>query len=151
MSRSCLRPHWSLELPDDRHRTCDSTWTRLDGGSDSAQDYTIERCKELILDGMGKPDLPVEIVEIAKPCWCGPMALCVLIALGFGVPDWLRLVPVDFEAGDRWWQQLTASGFDPGKPAVVASSGVSMYTSRRMRSWLCCARSPCSLPAPRWP
>jgi putative polyketide hydroxylase len=42
---------------------------------DSAQDYTIERCKELILDGMGKPDLPVEIVEIAKPCWCGPMAL----------------------------------------------------------------------------
>jgi putative polyketide hydroxylase len=32
---------------------------------DSAQDYTIERCKALILDGIGKPDLPVEIVEIA--------------------------------------------------------------------------------------
>src|SRR5258706_1487598 len=25
-----------------------------------------------------------------------------LIELGFGVPDWLRLVPVDFEAGDKW-------------------------------------------------
>jgi hypothetical protein len=27
----------------------------------TAKDYTVERCKELILDGMGKPDLPVEI------------------------------------------------------------------------------------------
>src|SRR5205809_6396458 len=25
-----------------------------------------------------------------------------LIELGFGVPDWLRLVPVDFEAGGSW-------------------------------------------------
>lgn len=31
----------------------------------TAQDYTVERCKELVLDGIGKPDLPVEIVEIA--------------------------------------------------------------------------------------
>jgi methyltransferase (TIGR00027 family) len=53
-----------------------------------------------------------------------------LIELGFGVPDWLRLVPVDFEAGDTWWQQLSAAGFDAGKPAVVASSGVSMYLTR---------------------
>ena len=29
-----------------------------------------------------------------------------LIELGFGVPEWLRLVPVDFEAGDAWWQRL---------------------------------------------
>lgn len=24
------------------------------------------------------------------------------VELGYGVPDWLRLVPVDFEAGDAW-------------------------------------------------
>src|ERR1700730_7579826 len=29
-----------------------------------------------------------------------------LIELGFGVPEWLRLVPVDFEAGGSWWEQL---------------------------------------------
>lgn len=32
---------------------------------ETARDYTVERCKELVLDGMGKPDLPVEIVDIA--------------------------------------------------------------------------------------
>jgi methyltransferase (TIGR00027 family) len=52
-----------------------------------------------------------------------------LIELGFGIPDWLRLVPVDFEAGDVWWQRLAAAGFDAGQPAVVASTGVSMYLS----------------------
>jgi putative polyketide hydroxylase len=31
----------------------------------SAQEYTIERCRELILDGIGKPGLAVEIVDIA--------------------------------------------------------------------------------------
>src|SRR5262245_13775856 len=29
-----------------------------------------------------------------------------LTELGFGVPNWLRLVPVDFEAGDDWWHRL---------------------------------------------
>lgn len=50
-----------------------------------------------------------------------------LIGLGFGIPDWLRLVPVDFEAGDTWWRQLALAGFDASKPALVASIGVSMY------------------------
>jgi methyltransferase (TIGR00027 family) len=53
-----------------------------------------------------------------------------LIELGFGVPEWLRLVPVDFEAGDAWWQRLGAAGFSAGEPAVVASTGVSMYLTR---------------------
>src|SRR6202046_5487186 len=53
-----------------------------------------------------------------------------LIDLGFGVPDWLRLVPVDFEAGGSWWEQLAAAGFDAGQPAVVVSTGVSMYLSK---------------------
>jgi len=50
-----------------------------------------------------------------------------LIDLGFGIPPHLQLVPVDFEAGDAWWERLAAAGFDAAKPAVVASAGVSMY------------------------
>jgi methyltransferase (TIGR00027 family) len=53
-----------------------------------------------------------------------------LIELGFGIPEWLRLVPVDFEAGDAWWQRLAAAGFDSGRPAIVASTGVSMYLTK---------------------
>ena len=53
-----------------------------------------------------------------------------LIELGFGIPGWLRLVPIDFEAGDDWWQRLAAAGFDAGQPAVVASTGVSMYLTK---------------------
>jgi hypothetical protein len=32
---------------------------------EAAKDYTVERCRELILDGIGKPDLEIEIVDIA--------------------------------------------------------------------------------------
>jgi len=53
-----------------------------------------------------------------------------LIALGFGVPDWLRLVPVDFEEGESWLERLAAAGFDIGRPAVVVSTGVSMYLTK---------------------
>jgi methyltransferase (TIGR00027 family) len=53
-----------------------------------------------------------------------------LIELGFGIPAWLRLVPVEFEAGGSWWEQLAAAGFDAGQPAVVVSTGVSMYLTR---------------------
>jgi methyltransferase (TIGR00027 family) len=53
-----------------------------------------------------------------------------LIELGFGVPEWLRLVPVDFEAGESVWEQLAAAGFDASEPAVVVSTGVSMYLTK---------------------
>lgn len=53
-----------------------------------------------------------------------------LIELGFGVPDGLRFVPVDFEAGDVWRDKLVAAGFDTSKPAIVVSTGVSMYLSK---------------------
>jgi methyltransferase (TIGR00027 family) len=52
-----------------------------------------------------------------------------LIELGFGIPEWHKLVPVDFET-TSWWDGLLANGFDPNKPAVVASLGVSMYLTR---------------------
>jgi methyltransferase (TIGR00027 family) len=53
-----------------------------------------------------------------------------LVEAGYGVPDGLRLVPVDFEAGDSWRLKLVAAGFDAARPAVVTSTGVSMYLTR---------------------
>ena len=53
-----------------------------------------------------------------------------LIELGHGIPAWLRLVPVDFEAGDDWWRALASAGFDASRPAIVVSTGVSMYLTR---------------------
>ena len=54
-----------------------------------------------------------------------------LIDLGFGVPSFLRFVPVDFEAGQAWWDRLTAAGFETSQPALVASTGVSMYLTKQ--------------------
>ncbi len=53
-----------------------------------------------------------------------------LMELGFGLPEWLRLVPVDFEAGESWREALADAGFDAGQPAVVVSTGVSMYLTK---------------------
>lgn len=53
-----------------------------------------------------------------------------LVELGFGIAPWLRFVPVDFEAGEAWRDRLVEQGFDSKKPAVVVSTGVSMYLTR---------------------
>jgi methyltransferase (TIGR00027 family) len=78
-----------------------------------------------------RPELATHLIvfEVDQP---GPQAWKRqrLVDLGFGIPSFLRLVPVDFEGGDAWWEQLAASGFDPKKPAVVASTGVSMYITK---------------------
>jgi methyltransferase (TIGR00027 family) len=68
----------------------------------------------------------LRVFEVDQP---GPQAWKRqrLIELGFGIPEWLRLVPVDFEAGGSWWKQVAVAGFDPGQPAVVVSTGVAMY------------------------
>lgn len=68
----------------------------------------------------------LRVFEVDQP---GPQAWKRrrLIELGYGVPDWLRLVPTDFEAGGSWLEPLAVAGFDPGQPAVVVSTGVSMY------------------------
>jgi methyltransferase (TIGR00027 family) len=67
----------------------------------------------------------LQVFEVDRP---GPQAWKRqrLVELGFDVPEWLRLVPVDFEA-DSWWEELAAAGFEADQPAVVASTGVSMY------------------------
>lgn len=71
----------------------------------------------------------LRVFEIDRP---GPQAWKRqrLIELGLGVPGWLRFVPVDFESGDAWWERLASSGFDARRPAIVASTGVSMYLSK---------------------
>jgi len=71
----------------------------------------------------------LQVFEVDRP---GPQAWKQrrLIELGLGIPDWLHLVSVDFEAGASWWKQLLAAGFDAGRPAVIASTGVTMYLSR---------------------
>lgn len=78
-----------------------------------------------------KPELAsrMTVFEIDQP---GPQAWKQnrLIELGFGVPNYLRLVPVDFEAGDTWWEKLASAGFDATIPTLVASTGVSMYLTK---------------------
>jgi len=71
----------------------------------------------------------LRVFEVDQP---GPQAWKRqrLAELGYGVPEWLRLVPVDFEGGGSWRDQLLASGFDPARPAVVVSTGVSLYLSK---------------------
>ena len=69
------------------------------------------------------------VFEIDRP---GPQAWKRqrLVELGFGIPSFLRLVPVDFEAGDAWWERLATSGFDSRRRTIVASTGVSMYLTK---------------------
>ncbi len=71
----------------------------------------------------------VTVFEIDQP---GPQAWKRqrLEELGYGVPDGLRLVPVDFEADEDWWPALVDAGFDVTARAVVSSSGVSMYITK---------------------
>jgi methyltransferase (TIGR00027 family) len=71
----------------------------------------------------------LQVYEIDRP---GPQAWKRrrLVELGFGLPDNLHFVPVDFEASASWWDELVARGFDAGKPAIVVSAGVSMYLAK---------------------
>ena len=54
-----------------------------------------------------------------------------LIELGFGVPEYLHFVPVNFETSS-WWKQLVKSGFNVDKPVVFACTGVSLYLTKEI-------------------
>lgn len=71
----------------------------------------------------------LQVFEVDQP---GPQAWKRhrLVELGYGLPDWLHLVPVDFEASEDWLKQLTAAGFDSSRPTVIVSTGVSMYLTK---------------------
>ena len=53
-----------------------------------------------------------------------------LIDLGYELPNWLHLVPVDFETKHDWWQKLLDAGFEADRPSVVAATGVTMYLTK---------------------
>jgi methyltransferase (TIGR00027 family) len=104
---------------------------------DLVLEQTDQGVRQYVLLGAGldtfaerRPEIAsrLRVFEVDRP---GPQAWKCrrLVELGFGVPEWLRLVPVDFEA-DSWWDELAAAGFDVGQPAVVASTGVTMYLSK---------------------
>ncbi|MGH8227679.1 MAG: class I SAM-dependent methyltransferase [Steroidobacteraceae bacterium] len=71
----------------------------------------------------------MRVFEVDRP---GPQAWKRhrLEELGFAVPDWLKLVPADFEARAGGWERLAAAGFDARRPAVVACTGVTLYLTR---------------------
>jgi methyltransferase (TIGR00027 family) len=71
----------------------------------------------------------LRVFEVDRP---GPQAWKIqrLADLGYGVPSFLRFVPVDFEGGPSWWERLMNAGFDSNHPAVVVSTGVSMYLTK---------------------
>jgi methyltransferase (TIGR00027 family) len=71
----------------------------------------------------------IRVFEVDQP---GPQAWKRerLTELGYGIPPWLHLVPVDFEASNQWWDSLLTAGFDAAERAVVASLGVSMYLTQ---------------------
>jgi methyltransferase (TIGR00027 family) len=106
------------------------------------EDVVVEHAKngvtQYVILGAGldtfvqrRPDIAALLVvfEIDKP---GPQAWKRqrLMELGYGILPGLRLVPVDFEAGDNWTARLIDAGFDPGKAAVVATTGLSMYLTK---------------------
>ncbi|MDQ8036931.1 MAG: class I SAM-dependent methyltransferase [Pedobacter sp.] len=106
------------------------------------EDLVAERlaadCRQYVILGAGldtfaqrHPELAsrIKVFEIDQP---GPQAWKRqrLLDLGLGIPSFLKLVPVDFEAGDNWREKLVAAGFDSTAPALIASTGVSMYLSR---------------------
>ncbi|WP_141996747.1 class I SAM-dependent methyltransferase [Amycolatopsis cihanbeyliensis] len=47
-----------------------------------------------------------------------------LIELGYGIPDWLRLVPADFDGGGSWWEQLCDAGFPTARNSTCTPSGL---------------------------
>jgi methyltransferase (TIGR00027 family) len=66
-----------------------------------------------------------EIDQLATQTWKQQR----LVELGFGIPEWLHFIPVNFEIGS-WWEELLKSGFDRTQPAVIACTGVSLYLTR---------------------
>ena len=105
------------------------------------EDLIIEQSKkgigQYIILGAGldtfaqrRPDIAskLRIYEIDQPntlAWKQQR----LIELGFGVPEYLHFVSVNFETSS-WWEQLLKAGFDSNKPAVIACTGVTLYLTK---------------------
>ncbi|MDT5339778.1 MAG: hypothetical protein QOD90_5283 [Mycobacterium sp.] len=75
-----------------------------------------------------RPDVAVRVFEVDQPGTSG-WKRRRLTEEGLDVAN-LTFVPVDFETGESWQKALAANGFDSGRPAVISSTGVSMYLTR---------------------
>jgi methyltransferase (TIGR00027 family) len=75
------------------------------------------------------PDLATTVFEVDRPETSAWKARRIP-ELGRAIPGNLRFVPADFEVEGAWWDALLAAGFEPDRPAVVSSTGVSMYLTR---------------------
>ncbi len=105
---------------------------------DMVAEETNKGTKQYIILGAGidtfaqrRPEIAsrLHVFEVDQP---GPQAWKRkrLTEIGFETPDWLHFVPVDFEAGQSWREKLNEAGFDANKPAIVVSTGVSMYLTK---------------------
>ena len=111
------RARFVEDLVADRHREGVSQYVILGAGLDTF--------------AQRRPDLAsqLDVYEIDQPrpqAWKRER----LAALGRPGTDRVRFVPVDFESGASWWDALAAAGFNAAQPAVIASTGVSMYLTR---------------------
>jgi len=132
--------------PDDWQQRPDMKFTKRLRASIIArarfiEDLIIEQSKkgiaQYVILGAGldtfaqrRPDVAskLQVYEIDQPdtsAWKHQR----LIEVGFGIPKYLHLVPVNFEASS-WWNELLKAGFDKNKPAVVACTGVSLYLTK---------------------
>jgi methyltransferase (TIGR00027 family) len=105
---------------------------------DLVEEQTKQGAAQYVILGAGldtfaqrRPEIAskLHIFEVDQP---GPQAWKRkrLSEVGLATPAWLHFVPVDFEAGESWLEQLIAAGFDIQKPTVVVSTGVSMYLTK---------------------
>jgi len=135
-----------IDPPDDWQQRPDMKFTKRLRASIVArarfiEDLIIEQSKhgisQYVILGAGldtfaqrRPDIAskLQIYEIDQPdtlTWKQQR----LIELGFGDPEYLHFVPVNFETSS-WWEQLLKAGFNANNPAVVACTGVSLYLTK---------------------
>ena len=102
------------------------------------EDFVVEQSKQgirqYVILGAGldtfaqrRPEIApkMQIYEIDQPdtlAWKQQR----LIELGFGVPEYLHFVSVNFETSS-WWNLLLNAGFDLKRPTIFACVGVSVY------------------------
>jgi len=75
------------------------------------------------------PDVAVQIFEVDQP-GTQEWKRRRLSEVGYPPGENLRFVPVDFERSEAFPDALRANGFDEHRPAVVSSTGVSMYLTK---------------------
>ena len=123
--------------PDFTRRLRASMVARARFIDDLVIDQTKKGIRQYVILGAGldtfaqrRPDIAaqLQVFEIDQPdtqAWKQQR----LMELGFGIPNGLHFVSVDFEI-TSWWDRLIKAGFDPNKPSVIACAGVTLYLTK---------------------